>query len=512
MATGAMGIRFNDQGDERRFIVRPVSRALGRGILLPRLYLYPNLSHEIVMACAIPEALARLAGRSRSIEGVDASSLDMRRYLSRWTDSRPFFIRTRLVFLFLTHLSILWAYLWLRLGGRGRGEALLACALMAFSFEISYHARWISPNGLVMMSACACMTAIAAAERWEKRRIEFLALAAAAAGLAAGSKYPAWLLMLPVMAAAWKRVPRGWFWSLPLVFFAGAFLITTPGIVLDPFRFAESAGREFNHYVLKGHIGNTVGRGPEHFLRACVYLFAQTLSHRAAAALLLSLLAVAGVWRMWRDNRRQASLFLIFPVVYLLAFAGVARVLFVRNYLVLIPFLAVAAARGGAWLYGKTAGWKRWACAAAISAILAMNAAYVAQAAHSLRDVRPERHVRELAAYMVRHPQWTFRITRLLKEDLVRYAVLPANATTDPGVPADAAAAWSRELWQWPRQGRVLSNRMNYTLAVFGPLDRNFDYYPLFGNARIPVLRAAEAKRIGLFRKLIVRDNPHGPR
>jgi 4-amino-4-deoxy-L-arabinose transferase-like glycosyltransferase len=112
-----------------------------------------------------------------------------------------YLLRVRTVFLLITSLSVLWVYL-IVLHWRGSWvEALLASAFLALSWEVAYHLRWIAADGILMQFGALTFLFTLRASLKRHGRL-WLQLAAAAAGLACGTKYPgdcsSFLFWLPV--------------------------------------------------------------------------------------------------------------------------------------------------------------------------------------------------------------------------------------------------------------------------------------------------------------------------
>ena len=91
----------------------------------------------------------------------------------------------------------------------------------------------------------------------------------------------------------------------------------------------------------------------------CSGIFTVCFSPYLPIALVIFVLAIIGIVSLIRQNWREGAVLLAFPLFYLLYFA-MQRVMVVRNLLAVIPFLAIAAARGavviGELLRRKNAG------------------------------------------------------------------------------------------------------------------------------------------------------------
>ena len=114
------------------------------------------------------------------------------------------------------------------------------------------------------------------------------------------------------------------------------------------------------------------------------YLGWVLLSPFPVIAGLLSLAAAAGAWWVWKDSRLLAGVLLMFPAVYV-AFFAAQRVMIVRNPLVLAPFMAILAGRGMLEMIRRFRWHQgRWALAAIVAAMLALQAAWLIHVAETI--------------------------------------------------------------------------------------------------------------------------------
>jgi 4-amino-4-deoxy-L-arabinose transferase-like glycosyltransferase len=78
-------------------------------------------------------------------------------------------------------------------------EAFLASSFFALSWEVAYHSRWIATDGILMQFGTLTIL-LCLASYHSKRKQGIASLAAVAAGLGFGTKYPGGLLIVPVIA------------------------------------------------------------------------------------------------------------------------------------------------------------------------------------------------------------------------------------------------------------------------------------------------------------------------
>ena len=106
-------------------------------------YGYPSVVYWITLASAAPEILNNYADVTPP-------------WIGRYATTQPFRLRVRAVFSIVSSLAIFWVYLAiLRLTG-DQWQALFAASLIAGSWEISYHSRWIASDTVVMMFGALC--------------------------------------------------------------------------------------------------------------------------------------------------------------------------------------------------------------------------------------------------------------------------------------------------------------------------------------------------------------------
>ena len=500
VGTGLSGLDFGLHWDERPWQIGPVKQMVWSGTLLPGYYNYPSFDYWLNLLVLAPDAASsRIAGES------------FRGHLLRTLDSPAYLMRLRAVYLVITSFTLVWVYM-LVLQRRGSWlEALLAASLLACSWEVAYHLRWVATDGMLMQFAT--LTVLLAAHSLRSRRDSWLMAAAAVAGLGCATKYPGGLLLLPVVLAGFfgaagctPREKAVCFIKVVTVF-ALVYLVITPATVLQPVKFAQGVLYEINHYGT-GHGGHTVGRGLEHGWRMLAYFATVLFSPYLPIALLMFALALIGTARMIAQDWRQGTVFLVFPVIYLLYFSTQGTMV-VRNLLAVAPFWAVSAAHGAGMVSEflrrnrdePAAQLPRPALARAVwagllCAMLGLNASWLIASAESIVARHTDRFVREAAEYVRMHPGTKFLLSPRVKRDLTVVGPLLHKVTDDPAE-ADAFVLYAREGMQrwhdWP------ANRRGLTQACFGPREVNFDMYPnWWGDDRILVINRRRAKEMGL--------------
>ena len=366
---GYSGLNFGGHWDEGP-ILRGVQRAAQDGRFLPDWYNYPSTTHNLVMLCALPD----LARANRADPPIPLNQA-----FSGTT------MRARGVFLGLSMLAALWIYLAVLAWGRSAWEALLAAALLAGSWEVGYQSRWIAPDGLTMQFSALFIWATIMMLRAERRYYRWLFVAAAAAGLACGSKYTGGVWFVALLAVVFVH---GWHHKLraallATLLFAGTVVATTPGVILDTGTFIDDVFYEMRHYG-SGHEGYSVTAGPAHAWLMLQYIGLAVFSKYAAVSMLIVLLAVVGAVAVFRRDRRLAILVVAVPILFFIYMSG-QSVMLVRNLLLLLPALAILAARGAAEVGARLPGRGQWVVAIVATAIVVANLVWLQYAASTIR-------------------------------------------------------------------------------------------------------------------------------
>ncbi|MCA8980130.1 MAG: hypothetical protein H6831_08415 [Planctomycetes bacterium] len=483
VVTGLRGLDFGRHWDED-IQRRAVMRAVTRDTLLPGFYKYPSVSFALSVAAATPEIVARTHATDEGLSTVLQTDTDA---VVKHVQSEAYKLRARTLFLLASALSVLWIALAARASGTTWLGALFAASLLGGSWELAYHARWIAPDTVMVQFTALCLAALLAA-RSSPRTAAFCCVAALAAGLAAGTKYPGGLLLLAVLPASvhcaareGRSLVRAGVGSLLL--FALAYLASTPGTLLEPRLFLNDLAYEAAHYA-KGHWGFTVEPGIDHLSRAIRYLGVELFSDYAPLAVFTSLLALVGAVHAWRESKPLFALLVLLPLVYLL-FVGTKRVLFVRNLLFLAPFMALLATRGA----GLIARSLPYRAAVAFSVLLALgwtaNAWTLMQAADEIRERGPAELGRSLADHLDRHPDRRYHLTKGALRCLAEAGLEAPENARFPETEANAIACLPDDLrghLMWP------ANVPDRLLAAIGPRSVNYGWYTTWDEPWIAVV------------------------
>ena len=252
----------------------------------PHFFKYPSLTIDLqVLAIGLVRAWLALTGQARS-------ALEVRAVYTM--DPTPFYVAGRTVTTVLGALTVWPAFAIAKRAG-GAGAAVIAGLLVALSVPLIEKAQVIEvdvPVALFVTLAVAC--ALRLAEPASARPMRGALAAGAAAGLAASTKYPGAIALVPVLFAVVlrARADRGFGLRAAVqaalcvvAAFAAAFLITSPFVVLDYVTFLHQIAEEREHMSL-GQFGAGGGATWAYYARAWFgSLLGPALGAAAAAGL-----------------------------------------------------------------------------------------------------------------------------------------------------------------------------------------------------------------------------------
>lgn len=484
------GIDFGTEWEEHTIIDR-VYEAFSTGNLLPHFYFYPSLPYEMVyLALARKMAVYVLAHFPTNARALYTTWEGLRAYLLtiNWI---AFYISARKVFILATSLTVVWVYV---LTYRWRSsvlEATTAAAAMLGSWQYLYHSRWVAPDAVMAMFAISALTCLCLATQGRHWNT-WIKAAAIAAGLTFSAKYPGGLVLVPILAACLLNKENHRLRSClkVIALFAVTFYITTPGAFWELTNSLESITRVYVDYTQSGGPGYNVTPGWQHFSLMLTFLGGAAFSRYLPIAIGLAALALIGLVSVVREKDRFGLMLVLFLVLFLGYFSTVT-VMTIRNILVTLPVIAVLIGRGVGTVYRwipAQAG--KWAFAVVLAGCLAVNFGWQFYAANSIRTDRGDRDQAAAAlTYIQKHPDEQFWVSRRVQELILDEAgALPANLVSDENQ-ADLFVYHSNDvslksitLWQ--------GDRIDYTVATFGPYEMDFNYYPSWaGRSRIVVMR-----------------------
>jgi Dolichyl-phosphate-mannose-protein mannosyltransferase len=490
IATGFRGIDFGTHWDEIPWHIQPAREMIGNGVFLPRAYIYPSLSKWLVLWPAVRGGI-----ETAWQVGLDHKAIQTA--MMKIVAQPDYLLQARRIFVVVSAFGILWLYVAALVLGRRWWEAFIAAACLGLSWEFAYHARWLANDCLLTQFAALTLLMLALFER--TRLPAWLYGAAVAAGLGTSTKYPGVVLLVPILivgasSLSLRAVRAQLFRAVTVCAVAfGAYVVTSPGTLLDPFVFLYDAHR-INAVYSKSHYGYTVTSTAQHFKIALTYLTVSYFSpwKLAAAAMAGSVIWGAVLWL--RRERRFGAVLVAFPAAFLIFFCAKYRVAVARNYVLLVPFLALLAARGVADVVDRLP--RRWLRTAALSglAVLAVaQAAFLVRAGESIKYPDVDRDARDAVAFVANHPREVFRISaRVRALAAAQHLTLPTNVSQG-AAPADAAVFFIEA--EGPGPYNAKTNDAWLTRASFGPREVNINWYSTWeGRDRIVVVNLDRSK------------------
>jgi hypothetical protein len=523
--TGLAGVDFGYHWDEHR-ITDSVAATIRTGRPLPGWYNYPSVIFDVALLAVAPHIVRSSVSSEGAVTAAAAA------------ESEAYHLRLRAVLLCLGLLAGVWVYLLMLRWRSSPLEALLASAILLSSFEFAYHARWIAPDVVMMQFAALTTLAIVYPTTAAQSQARWLAAAAIAAGLTAGTKYPGAIVLVGVIGAVLAIGSQGRVGvtagaaeslaeglpdesaastaTLPatkpmtrllarsasqiatvLLLFSLAYLATTPGTLLQSSRFVEDLLFEAHHYAA-GHGGHTVVPGWDHATRLGTYLALVMPSRHGSIALLLSFAALVGAWIAVSNDRRLAVTILLAPLLYALYLCA-QRVLIVRNSLLLFPFMACLAAIGICEaVRALPRPWLRAAASGLVTAAILVNLAELRTSAASVESRAKIDHAVALAEYMEEHQDRMFWPSSGVRALLGAFPAAPTASIAVSQAEADALILWTGDIRSWADWP---ANTLGRYEVISGPSDVNFDYYPSWsGDRRLVAVDMATAERFGLVR------------
>jgi hypothetical protein len=486
VGTGIAAVDFGDEHWDEPTNVKQLLWAFEHRQPFPRYYYYGTTLMAVLAVVAVPDLL---------VHGLDEAP--------RFLMGKSYRLRARAALIALSSLVIWATWLLARALGRPPSERLFAAALVATSWQLGFHARFIAPDGLL----AAMTTLVMALVAWSRKRPRLLEMAAIVVGIAAGAKYTAGLLLFVVVAEALvasrgaslsQRARRV---ALLGLLCALAFLVSTPGALfeteqlLSALRFQSQVyGSGWQGYTLSGPLG--------FFAAFAGWLGSAALSPFMLLAPLFVALAVGGALA-WSRGREGPLTPWLLPTLYLAVFAA-QNVFITRNLLGLIPFLAVLAARGAGLLWASDKRSLKLAVLVLSWSVIAAHAAFGIDAAESVIHASPERTANEVRTFVARHPQEVFLASPRVRELLGD----APNVTAEPSASTARLLAFPQELlveWEWPSHDPFLVER------VFGPREIDWRYYTTWrGHPRVVLMDVGRARAIGA--SLSFTPTPRAPR
>jgi len=275
--------------------------------------------------------------------------------------------------------------------------------------------------------------------------------------------------------------------------------------VLEPRRFLADLHAEIDHYSsFHSYTGTAsvynVTPGDAHRRRIATWLAEAFFSPHRPVALGFTALAALGAASLLRRPRWAASVLLALPIAYL-GFFSTRAIMMVRNLLLVAPFFALLAARGGAALYGALP-WRAWrvAVVVALAVPIALDARYLIDAAEGVAMRREHPCVEALDRALRADPAGRYMVTAAVVAAFHdRSIALPPNASVLPVRGQRGVVVLLSECPETARNEKwgPVGPRM---LTWFGPREVNLNDYPTWRAEvdRAVLLTHEQAVRFGV--------------
>jgi len=518
--SGLIGIDYGEHWDEH-YVTRGLSNSIMTLTFIPNTYFYSGMYFNMGYLAMAGDFLDLLEKSYGEVSRAPLYTFDLAKYPAIMKAQtamliklrgNEFKLRLRSMYVVFSALSVLIMYFAARGVRPGYLEPLAGAALMALSWEINYHSRHIAIDNMMMVFGALVLLCVI---RFSMRDpsssgMRWLIIGSAAVGFAAGAKIIGVLLVVPIIASIvlyrHGHSAKAVLVSLAIVaiVFVGTLFFVSPGIFLDPIRMLNSYAYGSSQYGL-----NKAGIYYSYYARPyfgqiplMILYFSETaFSHYKSVSLLLSAFALVGLTAIFREDRKLFLTIISFPMIYLFIFAGL-KIMIVRNFLVVLPFMALFVSRGIGEVYRRCSGYRslHYALGAFILCWVALNTFWLFDTAASVRSFESKESISELSVYMKDNPDDIYYLSpriwsEMMSSGLGEYASLSGVTEGRKGEDLCALflAEYPEEKWQ--------ANRSGFFEHVVGSLEVNYDYYPTWVgnnyNSRIYVLSMEKAGKIG---------------
>ena len=269
-------------------------------------------------------------------------------------NTSQYLIEVRSVFVAVTTLTVLWAFLAaLRCQPRRWGAALAAAAFMAFSWELGYHARWIAVDAPLTQFSALELFLFCAAWRApsDGPALRWYSAFAAAAGAVFACKLTGVFAFLPVpllplvRRSSWRPLRRVAVAALGTALFVLCSFAMSPEFYLDPLHLLNvfrSGSADYNSTptTYPYYVGLW-----EHVWRLMMWFFLVVPSPYLVIAIMFSVVVLVGLASLLRRQTRMTLTWMVFLVAFIGVFTH-NHLLIVRQYLMCTPFLALCFGQG----------------------------------------------------------------------------------------------------------------------------------------------------------------------
>lgn len=508
---GAMGVDFGWHWDEH-YHVEGVRDCVDGLALTPHRYIYGSLYFYLGLLVVfahhvrfLPAFLLEMC-RKEGYGIVDIATYDS---VKRFQESahvllasNRYVLETRMVFFCVAAMAVFWVYLTVRRLYPGRyGGALGAAAFVALSWEMHYHGRYIAIDAVVAQFMAAELYFLGSA--WTAPRLSSFLGHYAAATLVAGvlftCKATGLVALLPVLllpavlprtglpadvlllGSARRRLGLA---ALALLLWGATVLVLQPDTAVDFLRYAATLRREgWEYNFFNAANPNIILSLGDRILRCSTWLLLVVPSHYPLGAGLFCGILLLGGFHFVRARPRLSILGGVVVLVMLTTMFS-HPLFFARQYLMLIPFMAVAFGVGLMALHDRIAARRPWAWASilvATAVIFVLNARWLYVSALGIRHQTPDGPMNDLAADLLRHPE-PMRLSPAVFSAIsgrlaTRYQCHPPTPTRGARLPVAILA----------NEGVNHTNRLGLSRRLYAARWINFDWYPPWGAGSGPM-------------------------
>lgn len=461
---GISGVNFGFHWDEFN-LIRSVLRSAQSGILVPTWYNYPSLSYVVLVITTLGEAIFNTHIDLNVPNGDKLLVQHLNQHIVDFLTAQNGKLLFRRVFICLSASTAFFIAIAARLTGVTWISASIAGVIVLSSYQVFYHARWIAPDTLLMLTSSMAL----AAGLWALKTNGYKALVVSSlcAGLAVAAKYPGgMLILLPLYATIFNQQKAKRILLVLIVFF-NTFIFITPGILVQPFSFIKDVRHEMIHYKT-GHGLHTIESGWTHFQKIAEFLSFRLISPNAFLSFLFLILAVIGAFFLWQRNKRYAVILLVISIGYMAYFAS-QKVMIIRNLLILVPFMALFVSMAiDSITIRLQATYYHFAMPVVIIVLCLFNLHYFLYNTQSIKT-GSNNWEKAVEAYISENADKRMSISDQL------LALLPASSKAKIFYPKDQADVY---IYTLAERKEACANQRNAYQVIAGPNDVDLDYYP----------------------------------
>lgn len=460
-------------GDERQYMVPLIVGAVRHGFS-PTSYVYPTfyLGLSIVVLSIRASIFFEPMGTVSTVG-----------YWSEWVTSFGFLWGMRLLLLMMSAIALIILFRAVFELRKNPWDAFMAVAIMGGSWEVLYHSVRLRLDSVVMFFGVLVIFGLVKIKSGSRKE-RWLVFSAAMAGLAAGSKYTGALLFIPVVVAFLLLFPgfslrKKVFWmAIVVAAFSVSFVLTTPGIIFDGTAFLSGIRYQKDQYAgfNSNHTFFQINSKFEYLQQIFGYVALALFSSNHVFSLIIAVSILIGTVEIFRAHRNMGFVLLSFPISYVALFCF-QKLFYVRNFMVLVPFLAILSSIGFSSVYQYFHGsfWKK-GMLLTMGMIISWNLIWMIQAGERTGKGFRQNVGEQFVSYANSHPNERFILSNGIRKKISSMGMI-GERTIGKGYSSHG----NGRLVTTPREF-LSSNRGSYRFGCiekwFGPYLANYNYYP----------------------------------